>query len=123
MTFLDISKHLRGLKSVDKIKKYRRDIPWDSFTHLGRRDSPHPTGSVNPDGRDVYKIPRESLLVFLIIIAIEDVCFMAAKKFRITGMNLMGIDNFSLFNLMFLYHIYQIKIMFIFHISGFGLSF
>ena len=24
---VDIFKHLRGLKSVDKIKKYRRDIP------------------------------------------------------------------------------------------------
>ena len=27
LTFLDIYKHLMGLKSVDKIKKYRRDIP------------------------------------------------------------------------------------------------
>ena len=27
LTCFDIFKHLRGLKSVDKIKKYRRDIP------------------------------------------------------------------------------------------------
>ena len=49
----DIFKHLRGLKSVDKIKKYHRDIPRDSFTHLGHRDAPHPTGSGHPNGRGV----------------------------------------------------------------------
>ena len=64
----DIFKHFRGSGTVDKIKKYRRDIPRDSFTHLGRRDAPHPTGSGHPDGCSVYKIPRESLSVFLIII-------------------------------------------------------
>ena len=48
LTFFDIFKHLRGLKSVDKIKKYLRDSPSGVFTDLGRRDSPHPTGSVNP---------------------------------------------------------------------------
>ena len=28
LTFFDIFKHLRGLKSVDKIKKYHCDVPW-----------------------------------------------------------------------------------------------
>ena len=49
----DIFKHLRGSETVDKIKKYRRDISRDSFTHRGRRDAPHPTGSGHPDGRGV----------------------------------------------------------------------
>ena len=37
--------------SVDKIKKYRRDCPSGVFTDLGRRDSPQPSASANPDGR------------------------------------------------------------------------
>ena len=32
---------------VDKIKKYRRDSPSGVFAHLGRRDLPQPTASVN----------------------------------------------------------------------------
>ena len=37
--------------TVDKIKKHHRDSPSVVFTHLGRRDAPHPTGSVHPDGQ------------------------------------------------------------------------
>ena len=44
-------KHLRGLKSVGKIKKYRQDIPSGDFTDVGRWDLPQPTASVNPNGR------------------------------------------------------------------------
>ena len=32
----DIFKHHKGLGTVDKIKKYRRDSPSVMFTHLGR---------------------------------------------------------------------------------------
>ena len=29
LTFFDIFKHLRGSGTVDKIKKFRRDVPWE----------------------------------------------------------------------------------------------
>ena len=44
LTFLNISKHLRGSGTVDKIKKYRRDSPLGIVSHLSRGLSPHPLG-------------------------------------------------------------------------------
>ena len=47
----DISKHLRGSGTADKIKKFRRDSPSGVFTDLGRWDLRQLTASVNPNGR------------------------------------------------------------------------
>ena len=46
LTFFDIFLHLRGLKLVDKMKKYRRDNPLGIVTDLGCGLSPHPSGLV-----------------------------------------------------------------------------
>ena len=53
---------------VDTMKKYRRDSPSGVFTHLDRRDAPHPMGSGHPEGHGEYKLSRKTLLVFLIIL-------------------------------------------------------
>ena len=43
LKLFDIFKHLKGLKSVDKIKKYHRNIPWGFNLH-----SPWPSGVTSP---------------------------------------------------------------------------
>ena len=58
----DISKHLRGSGTVDKIKKYRRDNSRECSLTLAVSKLPQPSGSV------IHSRPRKTLLVFHIII-------------------------------------------------------
>ena len=61
--FLHRFKLLRGLESLDKIKKHGRDIPQDvpqDFVHNAVVGIESPA----PNGRDMYKILRKSLPVF-----------------------------------------------------------
>ena len=62
---LDIFKHLRGLKLVDKIKKYRRDFP--RAIALTSAVYSHPSLCSHRSQKHEYNDPRKSLPVFLII--------------------------------------------------------
>ena len=54
LTFLDIFKHLRELKSVDKIKKYRRDSLGDNVLPSAVDCHLTLSGSVTIDGHGEY---------------------------------------------------------------------
>ena len=61
LMLFDTFKLLTGSWSVDEIKKDRRDFPRDLVLTSA-------VGSVRIFGRGEYKVPRESLPVFLIIV-------------------------------------------------------